>query len=153
MQTIRDKTRTFEAMAFLFDEIEKVTDDMLDGYNRKSLANVKKGETTVGTVHDVNVRKLKFVINDLAFRAQEIKSKADRNYDEAQSAELNSEAFRLKSMAQLAKEWFWTEMAAVTGVWTGGIGIRKDWMAVKLSEDDSKNPLSDLLSGLLGGGE
>jgi hypothetical protein len=138
---------TLTAIKEIETVLESVTDVDVERAAR-SFGKVDRGETPIGVAHDMASRRMwaaAFVFERRQVEAA-AKAKFEATTDE-ETASMTAEAMRNDSLADLARQIFWTTVKTDVGGWDkpegGSIGLRADWMLVYVSR-----PAAGLLRAL-----
>lgn len=134
--------------------VDQVPEALVDKISAKDLNKVLPKETELGVVHDPFLRRLWTTMHTTKTKFMELQSKAETETDEAKAKEFNTEADKIRSLAEFMRELFWIEIKVQFNAWHySSIGIRKGWMLVDSTKTDpgvDKDGLKRIL-GLLGG--
>jgi hypothetical protein len=139
-------TLGLDVLTTILMEMEQITPEQIDKFAAMHLEKMKKGDERRCVLEDINARKIHMVARRFGSKAVEFKGKSEGAEDEEQKAEFETEAYRYKTLSEMARKIFWAECDAATGLWKDDIGIRAGWVIVRTKDDD--NPLKALLGGL-----
>lgn len=104
--------------------------------SQKSLGEVRPGETVIGVLYDEATRRLYACADRLNRRSLHL---ATEDVPEAQEAINTLEVDTLRTLANMARDIFWTSTRIQMNGGKPGIGVRSGWTVVRAPEE-TKGP-------------
>ncbi len=119
---------------------------------QRQLGPIQSHERALGTVHNLDARKLWALA--LAYEAESARFASEAKYmanTEVEAAEARRRSTRAAAYESLARELFWLQVkediGGVSWVAEGGIAVRDSWLIVALP----KGPIHGVIERLIGG--
>jgi hypothetical protein len=120
----------------ILESCNAVTEPMVQRAGGK-LPAMKKGEKSLGVLHNMETRKLWIVMDRMRLQSSIQSQQSNVAETEEEAAALQADSERLTDLAVLAKHIFWCQLKDDMDGWhyNGNVGLRRDYMVVVTNEE------------------
>lgn len=126
-----------------------VSDAYIKRFAKNRLKPMRKGETSLGSLHNVETQRL-YVLHDRIEKLHmEGHVKAElAETDEEKEAALHV-AERYKEYSKMTRRLAWCQIHEdIGGYWADNCSIREDWVIVRVAPEEKSGPPADIMERL-----